>query len=95
VGHEIRTAHHRLRELTGTTPTLFAYPNGNWDSRVERELEALEYTAGFLFDHRRTDPDGHPLRRSRLRMNPLASADRCRLILSGLHPALHRMRGRP
>lgn len=94
VSREIHTAHERLRDLTGTAPTLFAYPNGNWDHRVERELETLGYTAAFLFDHRHTDPDGHPLRRSRLRMNPLASADRCRLILSGLHPILHRVRGR-
>ncbi len=95
VSHEIRGAHQRLTELLGRPPELFAYPNGNWDPRVERELEGLGYRAAFLFDHRhdRRAP-AHPLRRSRLRMNPEAGPDRVRIILSGLHPFMHRARGR-
>ncbi len=95
VRREIRGAHERLTELLDEPPQLFAYPNGNWDPRVEQELQHLGYRAAFLFDHRhdRRAP-AHPLRRSRLRMNPEADPDRVRIILSGLHPLLHRTRGR-
>ncbi|MFI8086246.1 polysaccharide deacetylase family protein [Kitasatospora sp. NPDC086009] len=92
---EITTAHHALTGwLDGEEPTAFAYPNGNLDQRAEPVLRRLGYRVGFLFDHRhdRLLP-GRPLRISRLRVNSTTSRDRFDTILSGLHPAVHRLRG--
>jgi hypothetical protein len=48
----------------------------------------------FLFDHRLAPlPLREPLRISRLRVNSDTSTDRFRIILSGLHPTVHRVRG--
>ena len=91
--HEVHTAHEHLTDLLGAPPAAFAYPNGNFDPRVEETLEHLGYDLGFLFDHRTVDLDeSHPLRISRLRMNERLTAERLETILSGLHPALHSMR---
>ncbi|MFI6581859.1 polysaccharide deacetylase family protein [Embleya sp. NPDC050493] len=91
---EVVQAHERLTELLGRAPRSFAYPNGNWDVRAERLLTELGYRTGFLFDHRLGPrlPD-HPLRISRLRVGSNTRPDRFATILSGLHPALHALRG--
>jgi peptidoglycan/xylan/chitin deacetylase (PgdA/CDA1 family) len=91
---EIREAHAKLESSLGHPPTAFAYPNGDWDPRAERVLEELGYEAAFLFDHR-TSPRriADPLRISRLRVDSSTTIDRFRMIVSGLHPALHRLRG--
>jgi peptidoglycan/xylan/chitin deacetylase (PgdA/CDA1 family) len=91
---EIREAHTALESSLGHPPTAFAYPNGDWDSRAERVLKQLGYEAAFLFDHR-TNPRriADPLRISRLRVDSATTMDRFRMIVSGLHPALHRLRG--
>ncbi|GAA5018985.1 polysaccharide deacetylase family protein [Kitasatospora paranensis] len=91
---EVEQAHHRLTRLLGRAPTSFAYPNGNHDPRVEPLLARLGYRTGFLFDHRhdRRLPR-HPLRISRLRVNSDTGRDRFDTVLSGLHPAVHRLRG--
>lgn len=95
VAHEIHAAHDRLTELLGTPPTAFAYPNGNFDPRVEEIIDGLGYDLGFLFDHRTVDvSSAHPLRISRLRMHERMSAERLETTLSGLHPALHGVRTR-
>ncbi|MDI2130214.1 polysaccharide deacetylase family protein [Yinghuangia seranimata] len=92
---EIVAAHERLTEILGHAPRSFAYPNGNWDARAERVLDDLGYGTAFLFDHRLGPrlPD-HPLRISRLRIATTTSPDRFETILSGLHPAVHGLRGR-
>ncbi len=93
--HEIFTAHQHLTDLLGIAPRAFAYPNGNFDPRVEEILERLGYDLGFLFDHRTVAVDEtHPLRISRLRMSERLTAERLETILSGLHPALHSIRTR-
>ncbi|MGI9602375.1 MAG: glycosyltransferase [Acidimicrobiales bacterium] len=93
--HEVHTAHEYLTDLLGAPPMAFAYPNGNFDPRVEETLDRLGYDLGFLFDHRTVDvSDAHPLRISRLRMNERLTAERLETILSGLHPALHSLRTR-
>jgi peptidoglycan/xylan/chitin deacetylase (PgdA/CDA1 family) len=92
---EVRRAHEALTAALGAPPTTFAYPNGNLDPRVEPVLAELGYTTGFLFDHRLADV-GHgrsPLRISRVRVRSDASLDRFAAIVSGLHPAIHRLRG--
>ncbi|MFB8236552.1 polysaccharide deacetylase family protein [Kitasatospora purpeofusca] len=95
VRDEIRRAHDALTGwLDGEEPTAFAYPNGNIDPRADAELRRLGYRIGFLFDHRhdRLLPP-HPLRISRLRVNSTTGRDRFDTILSGLHPAVHHLRG--
>ncbi|MFC5667725.1 polysaccharide deacetylase family protein [Kitasatospora misakiensis] len=92
---EIGRAHEALTGwLDGEAPTAFAYPNGNFDPRADAELRRLGYRVGFLFDHRhdRLLPP-HPLRISRLRVNSTTGRDRFDTILSGLHPAVHHLRG--
>lgn len=92
---EIRAAHAHLTESLGRSPVSFAYPNGNWDPRAEPILSQLGYRIAFSFDHRQTSlPPPNPLRVSRVRVNDYTSLDRFALILSGLHPFLHRLRGR-
>lgn len=91
---EVVDAHARLTKLLGRAPSSFAYPNGNWDVRAERLLDELGYRSGFLFDHRLGPrlPD-HPLRISRLRVGSNTRTDRFATIVSGLHPAVHALRG--
>lgn len=93
VSHQVRAAHDWLARTLGRTPRAFAYPNGNWDERVELILRELHYEAGFLFDHNLARAHSSTLRLSRLRVNSSTSLDRFATILSGLHPALHRLRG--
>lgn len=92
---EIGDAHDLLTKILGRAPRSFAYPNGNWDVRAERVLHELGYRTAFLFDHRLGPrlPD-HPLRVSRLRIASATPPDRFETILSGLHPAVHGLRGR-
>ncbi|MFC8722283.1 polysaccharide deacetylase family protein [Kitasatospora sp. NPDC057198] len=87
-------AHDRLTHWMGRPPTSFAYPNGNYDPRADRVLRTLGYRTGFLFDHRHAElAPAHRLRISRLRVNSHTGRDRFDTILSGLHPAVHRLRG--
>ena len=94
VREEVTRAHAVLSEALGHEPVSFAYPNGDWDARAERLLGSLGYALGFLFDHRlspRVPP--HPLRVSRVRVNARTCLHRFAIIVSGLHPALHHLRG--
>jgi peptidoglycan/xylan/chitin deacetylase (PgdA/CDA1 family) len=96
VEHEIRHSHDVLSAALGEAPRAFAYPNGNHDPRAEAVLAALGYAAGFLFDHRLAAAGAAraaPLRISRLRVGSTTSPDRFATIVSGLHPAVHRLRG--
>jgi peptidoglycan/xylan/chitin deacetylase (PgdA/CDA1 family) len=91
---EIVRAHDVLTTALGHPPRAFAYPNGDWDARAEEVLRGLGYQAAFLFDHRvQPVPLREPLRISRLRVGDATGMDRLRIILSGLHPAVHRLRG--
>ncbi|MFJ1751730.1 polysaccharide deacetylase family protein [Kitasatospora sp. NPDC088134] len=94
VDDQLVRAHERLAQWLGRPPSSFAYPNGNFDPRAERVLRSLGYRTGFLFDHRHTElVPAHRLRISRLRVNSHTGPDRFDTILSGLHPAVHRLRG--
>lgn len=92
---EITQAHALLTQILGHAPCVFAYPNGDTDPEAVRMLHNLDYAAAFLFDHRHSphQPVDH-LRISRLRVDSHTPLDRFRLIVSGLHPALHHMLGR-
>jgi peptidoglycan/xylan/chitin deacetylase (PgdA/CDA1 family)/O-antigen ligase len=94
VREEIGEAHRILVLALGHPPESFAYPDGEWDERAGAALRDLGYEAAFLFDHRAsTLPVEDPLRISRLRVNAGTTMDRFRTIVSGLHPALHHLRG--
>jgi len=91
---EISTAHARLEEIVGKAPMLFAFPNGNVHPSASEVLGRLGYVASFVFDHRLAAwPASNPFCLSRLRVNSHTSLDRLQAIKSGLHPALHRLRG--
>jgi peptidoglycan/xylan/chitin deacetylase (PgdA/CDA1 family) len=91
---ELSLAHQRLAALTGTPPRSFAYPNGNADSRVERTLWRLGYDVGFIFDHQVSQwPPANRFRVSRVRVNASTPLSRFKILISGLHPAIHSMRG--
>jgi peptidoglycan/xylan/chitin deacetylase (PgdA/CDA1 family) len=94
IDDEILSAHHSLGEALGQPPRWFAYPNGDWDPTAEEILSELGYRLGFLFDHRKMRQVSHPLRVSRLRVNSDTDPDRFAIILSGMHPTIHRARGR-
>jgi peptidoglycan/xylan/chitin deacetylase (PgdA/CDA1 family) len=94
VREEIARAHDTITGVTGSEPVAFAYPNGDWDPRAERVLGELGYRVAFLFDHALTRPERYPLRMSRVRTDSTVSLQRLSLIVSGLHPALHRLRSR-
>jgi peptidoglycan/xylan/chitin deacetylase (PgdA/CDA1 family) len=92
---EIAEAHHTLERWLGEAPTAFAYPDGHFDARAEGVLRELGYRLGFLFDHRHEALlPGDPLRISRLRVDAACSVHRFDTILSGLDPAVLRLRGR-
>jgi peptidoglycan/xylan/chitin deacetylase (PgdA/CDA1 family) len=96
VEEELDRSHRLLADALGREPTAFAYPNGNWDARIPPRLARRGYRLGFRFDHRLADRSTtDPFMVSRLRIDSSASLDRFRLIVSGLHPALHHARGRP
>ena len=82
------------REL-GRRPRAFAYPDGARSDEAARVLASHGYEVAFLFDHRRARVPGNDRWGiSRLRVNSTTSLDRFATILSGLHPAIHRLRGR-
>jgi peptidoglycan/xylan/chitin deacetylase (PgdA/CDA1 family) len=92
---EITEAHRLLRDALGREPTAFAYPNGDWDPRAQQVLTDAGYETAFLFDHRPSpSTPRQPLQISRVRVNSTTSLVRFAMIVSGLHPALHRARGR-
>ena len=91
---EVADAHAALTDALGHEPAAFAYPNGDCDGRTRQAVEDRGYEVAFLFDHRLSPavpPD--PLRVSRLRVDSTTSLDRLSTIVSGLHPAVHRLRG--
>lgn len=94
IRRELSKSQDLLAEILGHRPRVLAYPNGDEDPRVVQAAADCGFEAAFLFDHQLSDnPPRNPLRISRLRVDAGASLDRFRIILSGLHPALHRLRG--
>ncbi len=75
-------------------PSVFAYPNGDWDPTAEAAAERTEALA-LLFDHRLADVSRQPrYQLSRLRLDTAAPIARARAILSGVHPAVVSLRRR-
>lgn len=94
IAQEIGDAADRLAALLGRPSTVFAYPNGNVDGRVAAELSRVGVEAAFLFDHHLSPiPPADPLHISRVRVNSTTSMNRFVAITSGVHSAVHAMRG--
>lgn len=92
---EIEASHRVLTGMIGHHPEVFAYPNGDYEAGAAAVLKGYGYRAAFLFDHRLSEPRPRdPFAVSRLRVNSTTSVDRFRTISSGLHPTIHRVRGR-
>lgn len=95
VEREVLGAHRLLTGALGRPPVAFAYPDGEWDPRAAEVLARLGYRLAFLFDHRVGPfPPPAPLAVSRVRVNASTPLDRYRILLSGLHPAIHGVRRR-
>ena len=92
---ELEASQTILAEALGHAPRTLAYPNGDHDPRVRQAAEDLGFKAAFLFDHRLSPlVPSDPLRISRLRVDADTPMDRFKIILSGLHSAIHHAVGR-
>jgi peptidoglycan/xylan/chitin deacetylase (PgdA/CDA1 family) len=90
---EIVEAHRVLAEACGRLPVAFAFPEGFPDPRADRVLRDVGYRVAFIFDHALAPfPPRDPYRFSRLRVDSDVSLDRLRVVISGLHPAVHAAR---
>ncbi len=88
-------SHALLSEAIGHPPTAFAYPNGDEDDRVVAAVDRAGYRVAFRFDHRlAVTPSADRLRVGRVRVATTTTLDRFRMIVTGLHPALHHAVGR-
>ena len=95
IRHELVASQEILTEALGHAPRTLAYPNGDHDPRVRQAAKDAGFEAAFLFDHRLSaNPPTDPLRISRLRVDSTTSMDRFKIILSGLHSAIHHSLGR-
>lgn len=95
VDNEITTAHRILEEHLGHPIRAFAYPNGDHDPMVVDAVKSCGYDVAFCFDHALEPlPVRDPLLISRVRVSSTTSIDRLSIIVSGLHPWLHRRIGR-
>lgn len=92
---EVGDSYRHLTEVLGHEPLAFAYPNGDHDERVVAAVRDAGYRAAFRFDHQIGPfPAVDPMLVSRVRVNADDPLDRFVLAASGVHPAVHRLRGR-
>jgi len=96
IDREVAGSRAALTDLLGHPPAALAYPNGLHDPRTRRAVAHAGYDLAFAFDHRLSPvppDDRHEI--SRVRVNGQASENRVRTVVSGLHPAVHHLLGRP
>jgi len=92
---QVGASHALLSEAIGHPPAAFAYPNGDEDDRVVAAVDRAGYRVAFRFDHRlAVTPSADRLRVGRVRVATTTTLDRFRMIVTGLHPALHHAVGR-
>jgi peptidoglycan/xylan/chitin deacetylase (PgdA/CDA1 family) len=95
IAREIGEAKEVLEGIVGHPVRSFAYPNGNSCAEARRQVAGVGHVVAFLFDHASQHwPPSDALSLSRIRVNadPL---DTFAIRVSGLHPAVHRLRRRP
>lgn len=91
---EVWQSHEILSNALRHHPSTFAYPNGDVDERVISSISKLGYKTAFLFDHRMSDlRPSNRFKISRVRVNSDTPMDRFKIIVSGLHSAIHHLRG--
>ncbi|UJH91314.1 polysaccharide deacetylase family protein [Antarcticibacterium sp. 1MA-6-2] len=73
----------------GFKDKIFAYPNGNFDLKVEEVLKEKGIKMAFLFDHKLNKNKINPLRISRIRVDTNIPLEEFQVKVSGLHPALY------
>lgn len=96
VERELVDSRVALEELLGHPVVAFAYPNGNVSPAVRRLVSDAGYSVAFGFDHRLSaSPVPDPLLISRVRVDSTTEISRFEMLISGVHPALHHLRGRP
>jgi len=94
IREEVERSHEILTEALGHPPDAFAYPDGDRDTQVTNVVRRTGYRSAFLFDHRLSAQRlSDPLNISRLRLDTDTGFDRFRIVVSGLHPTIHRLRG--
>ena len=84
---QVTLAHERLTEMVGSSPTLFAWPNGNAAAPALSVLRNLDYRLVAAFDHRICPASPDPWALPRLRVDTDVDLARFRSIISGAHPA--------
>lgn len=82
---QVRRAHDRLTALTGSAPTVWAWPNGDAAPAASDELRSLGYRLVVSYDHRLMRRRADPSAVSRLRLDAGADISRTRAIVSGAH----------
>ncbi len=89
---QIAKAHDWLVSRGMLSDATFAYPDGDATETAVDTLQTLGYEAALLFDHRVSS--GLPsMSVSRIRVNASDSLSEFKAKVSGVHPALHRIRG--
>jgi peptidoglycan/xylan/chitin deacetylase (PgdA/CDA1 family) len=94
---QVRGAHEWLASFGAfaNSPPIFAYPNGTWTGTCDDILRQLGYSLGLVFDHRLTNIERQSaLSLSRLRLDSYASVSRASATVSGVLPAVGRLRRR-
>jgi peptidoglycan/xylan/chitin deacetylase (PgdA/CDA1 family) len=96
IAREIGEAKEMLEGVVGHPVRSFAYPNGNDCAEARRTVAGVGHVVAFLFDHASQQwPPSDALSMSRIRVNAHDPVDTFAIRISGLHPAVHRLRRRP
>ena len=64
---------------------VFAYPNGNWDTKSEKILRKNGIQLAFLFDHQINKESINPMRISRITVDSDSDFNEFKVKVSGLH----------
>jgi peptidoglycan/xylan/chitin deacetylase (PgdA/CDA1 family) len=87
VAHEVRASHARVARETGSTPTVFAYPNGraiDFDARAQAAVRAAGIPFALTTETGLNDRGTDPLALERVCIGADLPLARFRLLLRGL-----------